>query len=1113
MKKLLKRTFMLACTFTLAAQASQVFAETEIKEVSNYFEGFDNVATGKDQLAIGWHRIPDITNLGTIDTYRVEGLGGMDDDRSVNSQVFSVQYQETWDDETGISYKTDDLILTPEVKGHVEFYLKYKGRAESYNTWKPSVNIYECTDNLDFTYSKGAEIEIEPVNIPIDNWVKVSIDVPDWTILGLRLENVYFDSFSADFALVPQVQFLQLTGFQCIGGNTVYADEKGNAEIDFSVRITNRGNLPIAKSQENFNLELQNSMQVVGTYPIGVDMEPGESIEFKFTQPWKLKKITEAEVLNLQCVENISRHASSTSQTVRVEVFAPILGITLADNEIKEYLDLGIYEGTGQRTLTFTNLGGKTLNITSLKLPEGVESDLTTPVAIEAHKQLPVNISFTAKGALTGNIEIESDGIAPSPTKIHYYGASVEPGIYGTTFEGKAVPARWILENKDAWIGNDRIGEAMRSATSKSSAGKMISPLMTFAEDGKVTMSLSRWATWTESWIKVYTSEDRINWTEVAHASSNDENSIFPASQWEFAAYEAPVTAGDKYIAVEGLYANIDNLTGGILADIDKDVYIHSFTADSKGMVNYPMTATLSVQNIGAKNLNAKDYDVEILIDGETVGKADKRETLANNTEKATDIKVTFTPHKAVESGKITARFSAGDYTAEATPADISIEKETIDATKLIGTLNADRSGSNIPMRTGDNNSYSEFIYTAEQLGLTKGEKLTAIAFPYSIMADRTADKSVRIWLQNTDTPKTLRPEAGKAFDVSEMTNVVETSVTLTKTTPSGFFGKYALLEFVFDKAFEYDDRNLRVIVETKSSAFIASEFLNFAGGNTVYTSSDNAINTSTVSPDLLPALPVAVLTLDKQAIAVIGKITDGTSALADAAVKFTSGDVLYEAKSDDNGTFTAYIMQSNLSYAGSIAANGHKDHKITETGYTSATDLGEIVLVENAVASVSVSPQPDSNCAKISWEAVVPGTMDSGVSYDIYLDGNKVKDKHELVEYTIEELTDGPHTVGVAAVFAPSGVATQPTEAEFTIDTSSLTDNLLPEIKIFANEFGINIVTPTPAHISLYNAAGLLIADTEIAAGTSLIEAASGIYVLKVITADRSSNFKVAVK
>ena len=143
--------FVLASTFMLAAQTSQVSAETEIKEVSNYFEGFDNVATGKDQLAIGWHRIPDITNLGTIDTYRVEALGGMKDDRSVNDQVFSVQYQETWDDETGVSYKTDDLILTPEVKGHVEFYLKYKGQAESYNTWRPSVNIYECTQTHTYT--------------------------------------------------------------------------------------------------------------------------------------------------------------------------------------------------------------------------------------------------------------------------------------------------------------------------------------------------------------------------------------------------------------------------------------------------------------------------------------------------------------------------------------------------------------------------------------------------------------------------------------------------------------------------------------------------------------------------------------------------------------------------------------------------------------------------------------------------------------------------------------------------------------------------------------------------------------------------------------------------
>lgn len=76
MKKIYKRLYAIAGVLALATSAFDASAEIEIKEVSDYFEGFDNVATGKDQLAIGWHRIPDITNLGTIDTYRVEGIGG-----------------------------------------------------------------------------------------------------------------------------------------------------------------------------------------------------------------------------------------------------------------------------------------------------------------------------------------------------------------------------------------------------------------------------------------------------------------------------------------------------------------------------------------------------------------------------------------------------------------------------------------------------------------------------------------------------------------------------------------------------------------------------------------------------------------------------------------------------------------------------------------------------------------------------------------------------------------------------------------------------------------------------------------------------------------------------
>lgn len=1117
MKKNLQRLYVLAGTLMLAAYAFNASAEIEIKEVNDYFEGFDNVATGKDQLAIGWHRIPDITNLGTIDTYRVEGIGGMDDDRSVNSQVFSVQYQETWDDETGVSYKTDDLILTPEVKGHVEFWLKYKGRPETYNTWPPSVNIYRCTDNGDFTYTKGAEITIAPVSIATNSWVKVELDVEDWTILGLRLENVYFDSFSADVARVPQVQFLQLTMFQSVSGSTVYADESGNASINLKVRVTNRGNLPIAKEQEDFTIELQNGMEPVATHPIGVDMQPGDVIDFEFTQPWKLKKLTEAETLNLQCVENISRHASSTSITVKVEVFAPILNVTLDGVDVKDGIDLGVFGSRRELTLDFVNLGGKELNVTSLTcVGSGMSIATGTPFTVEPYGSVPVKVILESDGAVAGNIEIESDGIATTPAKLHYYGAGVADNICRATFDGLKLPARWFLDKKDAWTTNNRMGEALRSATSSSSTGKLISPLMSFDEGGKITMSLGRWATWTESWLKVYVSDDRVNWTEIAKVSSSDENNLFPDTQWEFAAYELPVSAGNKYIAVEGLYANIDNLTGGVLAEVDNDVYIHDFTSDIEGMVNYPMNATLTVRNLGYRTLEASDYKVEVFVNGDKVGEASELQELSNDAEKASEIKVSFTPHKAMENGKIKARISVGEYIVESAEAEVVIKPEAIDATKVVGTFNADRSGSNIPMRTGDYNSYSEFIYTAGQLGLEEGDRITKIAFPYTILADRTADKNVRVWMQCTDTERMLRPDAGKAFDVTDMLQVSELTLTLTKTVPSGIFGNYALLEIPFDREFLYDGRNLRVIVETTSSAFIASEFLNFTGGNTVFTSSDNPINVKNVTPDFLMALPVAVFTLDKGAVSVTGTVTDGNNALAGIPVRFTAGDVLYESITAEDGTFNVGIMQPALSYTTTVAAHGFKDMQIAAAPYVSDTDLGSLIMNENVVDQSSVSvitDEMEETAVDVSWQPVVPGSLDTSVAYDIYLDGERIETAFEATEYSIEALTAGLHTVGIAAVFAPEGVTTTPAEAEFTVRTSLLDGLVSDGITVTGAEGRVDISLPAGADVHIYSINGALLMSARCTASVESVRLASGVYVVRVDTGSEAVSFKAVVK
>lgn len=1110
MKKHFTNLVSLAAAFALGVSSAN--AEVEIKDVQNYFEGFDNVATGKDQLAIGWNRIPDITNLGTIDTYRVEGIGGMEDERSSNLQVFSVQYQETWDDESGASYKTDDLILTPELKGHVEFYLKYKGQKSSYNTWKPSINIYKCTDNNDWTFSKGEEITIPAVTIPTDDWVKVALDVDDWTILGLRLENVYFDSFSADWAKIPQVQYLQLTGFQCLDGYSVYTDENGDVDMHFSIKVTNRGNQPITTDQSDFNIELQNQMQIVGTFPIDKDLEVGEVYEFTFTQPWKLKKLTEAETLYLQCVENISRHASSTSLQVRVEVFAPILSAFDGENELKGYLDLGVFNGNKELTLNFKNLGGKELNVNSITAPAGVTVDVTTPFKLASHQSKAVKFTFDDNGSIAGDIKIESDGIEPSVTELHYYGAGVDEETYSTSFDGKEIPARWFLEKKDAWIGNDRMGEALRSATSSSYMGKLISPLMTFGENGKVTMSISRWATWTETKLNVYTSTDRKTWTAVATLSSNNENTVFPESQYKFAALEIPVGAGDKYIAIEGLYANIDNFTGGKLIDVDNDIFIHSFTADSEGMVNYPITAALSLQNLGSKSLGAADYKAEVIINDSVYFTYPSAPTLKNTATGATEIKLDFTPHTAVAEGKIWARITVGDYVVESDSLNIVIAPEVAIATKQVGKMDADRSTANVPIRSGFNNSYSEFIYTAEMLGIKAGEKISGIAFPYLITFDRVAEKNITIWMQTTDTQRVTKPETGKAFSTDGMVKVYDNSITLQKTTPSGIFSNYAMLEFPFETPYDYDGKNIRFIIKMTSSAFVAADFLHFTDGTAIFTYSDDPINLSNVEVDLAWSLPVAILNLEKSATIVSGIITDGNDPIENARVDLSSKNVLYSATTDADGKYAISIIQTDLEYNINVAAHTFVDYKSDAAKYPTTVEIDTIAMTSNTIDPNTINVVTDQDCATITWGKLTPGSLDSNVGYTLDLDGEKIVAYTGSPEIDLANLSEGKHTIEIAAIFEPTGTKTAAAKSEFVIELNSLSNNIANRPSITTGKGYISITSNDNALAKLFATDGTLI-TTKVVKGHTALPCPSGLYILQTTINNRTFTNKVIVK
>ena len=1093
----MKHAFSALCVAAALALSPQAAGAVEYVTVENYFEGFDNVQTGNDQCAIGWGRIFDYTPLGPI-SYRVEAMGGMDDERSKNTNVFSNQWQETWDDETGATYATEDYIVTPEVSGKVSFYLSKKG---SNVKDIPKIKAYTCTRNEDFTYSLGDIIDLGELYINPDQaaheWTLVEFTLPESSHVALWIEHCYLDSFSADEAIIPQLRLLQLYGFSA-DAYTADADRDGNVEFNLSIKMVNRGNLPLYATDSDFNFEVQNGGEIVMTVPIADDLEPGDGTTVNFTLPYKLANPTKSETLTVKCVENVSRTVSSTDIRLEARAHVPVLEIT-KDGKNLSQLNLGLYEENPVITVTFANTGSDVLSITSISVPEGLSLDIDAPLSIEPGLKREASLTVTTDKPVTGKIEVESntygnvDGFTVS-------GAKVTPGTYAEDFSASTMPARWIIAKSGAWTLRTDEG-VLRSATSSSSAAKAILPKLKIAEGSKLLFALTRTtrATYYECYVKVFASDDRANWTEIAKISSKDADTLLPGYD-EYGYVELDVPAGEKYLAFEGVYVNIDNIAVGTLAEVGHDIYIHSYAAPAEAMVNYPFEASVTIQNTGEANLTADEYSVDLMLDGVKIAAItpENLAELTNEGASTTEFKFSHIPHAAVEAGKLKARVTVGDRTFESEAAQIDIVPETMNTTVQVGKLNINLGDEHpsIPIRSAMNNSYSEFVYTASQLGMSKGDKIASIAFYYSIIAERNPQKTIKMWIENTDLATPPATERGKAFaDTTTMTRVICDDYIFARTTER-VFDKFALLTLPFDESFEYDGRNLRIIVAQESSDFVAASFFVVSGGTTRWAADDNLADAKATNSMPVSYIPAALITLDKTAPNVSGTVSSDASPLEGAKIVLSSEGVEYYGETDAEGKFSVTIMQPARSYDAVVAAHAHNDVIVEATVYNADTELGEIAMKSNAPAADALDVTPgDDDTITFTWPAVTPGSLDTDVTYTVYVDGEKAAEGLKDTTYTAENLASGEHTFGVCAVFEPTGEAS--TVSEIKTVYSSIVSASTSGINIAAVPGGIEITADSTCAAMVFTVSGVKIAERAISAGTTRISLPSGTYIV----------------
>lgn len=1097
----MKKPLLLMATAMSMMMTAPSAGALDYKIVDNYFEGFDNVQTGSNQSAIGWGRIFDYTPLGAID-YRLEALGGMEDERSVNTNVLSVQWQETWDDETGAVYSTQDMIVTPRVEGNIQFFLSKKGSQASSI---PKIKAYKCTRNADFSYTLGEQIDLGNVSVASKSWTQVDFNLSEPTYVALWMEHCYFDSFSADKAEIPQLRAVQLNGFGAEDGQySVKADREGNVEFKLSIRVTNRGNLPLNTTDEDFSFEVKISQNVVSTIPVDVDLLPGEATVVNFSLPYKLANPTKSETLSVTCVENVSRTISSTSITLSAQAYVPVLEIS-SDGKAVSSMNFGFYHDSSSVDLTLSNKGAAPLEISAITLPEGVTLDLEAPLTIEGGASRSGMLTIGGDSPVSGKVGIESNTYGDIDG-FNIIGAKVAPGTFTEEFADNVIPARWIMPKAGAWTAQS--DGSLRSATSSSSAGKIILPAIDIASGSRLLFALTRTtrATYYECYVKVFASDDRSNWTEIGKISSKDTDTQMPDYDI-FSFVELDVPAGKKYLAFEGVYVKIDNIAVGQLADVSHDIYMHSLSADATGMVNYPVAASLTLQNVGPKAIASGEYSLELTLDGKCVAlvEGDDAKALDNAGGKTSKFDFSFIPHAASAGSVVSAQVKVGDKVYEAEPAAITIAEEEMSTDVLVGTRNTDDEMSNIPLRAGDKNSYSEFIYTASQLGLQKGDKIASVSFYYFINAERNPLKTIKMWVENTDKTAPVMPESGKAFaDTVQMTRVACKDYTFARTTDR-VFDKYSLLTIPFDESFEYDGGSLRFIVGHESSDFVAATFLVFRGGSTLWSADDVLATVKRDKPTQANFLPTALIKLDKTAPVVSGTVTDGISPLAGAEVVLASDGVEYYGTSGSDGRFGITVKQASRSYEAVVAAHAFVDTEIESNVYATDTDLDEISMKSNAPLAETISFDAAAN--SVEWQPVVPGSLDTGVTYDVELDGKEVATGLAEPSYSFADPLSGAHTVGVYAVFAPAGARSD--VAELKIGQSGISEVVNSSLRISACEGGVEVTCDGDCSVEVFDTNGRLVTAANSAGFISL---PSGLYIVRA-KSDTTLAVKVAVK
>ncbi len=907
-----------------------------------------------------------------------------------------------------------DHLVTPAVTGTVTLQVK----SGTQNNANKGIKIYRVNESEDGTLTAGdLLVDMTGDQAPSSSeYITVTVENLSNARLGIVGYYTYFDNFAvngtAEVELVPALTVTR-------EGYTSWVYPNCDAENHFTygytnITVTNTGERTIEVGEEGYSISIapQNNLAAaVLTLDIPVALAVGESYTFEtitvndtYDDTW-----VAAGRKRMDIFENIGG-TNAVGNWIQPNPYLPGMTVKQGYSDLSEanyanaFGSFGMINENVSRTATVTNTGAAPLVGTVTLDATGCFSIDNTTINLAAGETMDVVLTAaaTTPGIFTGTLTFAGDGV--QSVVIPLSATVLDPNKFYEPFSSNAgqnvLPVGWYAPTGN-WAKTTKTNNSNNYVSADLVAGhKLITPLLRVAEGEKMSFdAFKKSSSNTDPFIKVYYSTDRKEWTLVKEVQGSEltYNSYSTYNDPTFTNFVIEgVPAGDYYIAFESGYCAIDNVYGFELVPVTHDVVVKEFKIPTTVMANNDVTATVTLQNLLGEAENG--YEPCLYFNDTEVATAQAVNVPAQGTA---TVEFTFVPN---EVGTFPAKAEfvwADEYTVATDEVQVTVNPESADALVQVGEVTTKE--SYVPVSLSYNNSESETVYTAEQLGIEAGSKITSITYRgYNTNSDFTSN--VTIWMANAEENALVNLGSSTLYNTEGMTQVYNAPYTFVAG------GTYAeptdMLSIKLAEPFEYTGGCLRIIVRSLNDSWKSGynfEVDGNATGQCIYRRNDTQntfLNGSSSSS--ATKMPVVYLGIEQEPAVYSGTVidTDGnplegvTVTLTSQTLRAaTAGPAVYTATTDAQGAFSVQVVQTDKPYAANFAKEGYKDVNLEGVDFAN----GSVVLDEPVV----MEPDQVTGVDSISGKAV------AGVKY-YNVAGQASNKAFDGVNIVVTTYTDG---------------------------------------------------------------------------------------------------------